>query len=159
MSLEARLETIRSGPVPPNEESAKFQVIAPILENLGWDPADGSEFLFEYSVGGKKGGRVDVALRAKPRGQQRLVALIEAKAPGSDLRQHVTQVLGYAFLEGVDVCVLTTGLEWWLFLPRESGDPMQRRFATLDLKSDSVERLVEDLNIFLGKSDLEVVFD
>ena len=154
MSLEARLEAIRSGPVPPNEESAKFQVIRPILEHLGWDSTNGSEFLLEYPVGGKKGGRVDIALRAKPGGRQRLVALLEAKAPGSDLRQHVTQVLGYAFLEGVDICVLTTGLEWWLFLPREPGDPIQRRFATLDLKSDSAERLVEDLNAFLGKEAL-----
>ena len=154
MSLEERLETIRSGPVPPNEESAKIQVIIPILKNLGWDSTDGSEFLLEHPVGGTKGGRVDIALRAKPGGRQRLVALIEAKAPRADLRQHLTQVLGYAFFEGVDVCVLTTGLEWWLFLPRESGDPIQRRFATLDLESDSVERLVEDLNAFLGKEAL-----
>lgn len=154
MSLQARLETIRSGPVPPNEESAKFQVIRPILENLGWDSTDGSEFLLEHPVGGTKGGRVDIALRAKPGAQQRIVALIEAKAPNADLSQHVTQVLGYAFYEGVDICVLTTGMKWWLFLPRESGDPIQRRFATLDLKTDSVERLVEDLTAFLGKEAL-----
>ena len=154
MSLEERLEKIRSGPVPQNEESAKFQVIAPILENLGWDQTDGSEFLLEYAVGGTKGGRVDIALRANTRGQNRLVALIEAKVPGSDLKRHVAQVLGYAFHEGVDICVLTTGLEWWLFLPRESGEPIQRRFATLDMRSDSVERLAEDLRAFLDKEAL-----
>ena len=59
MSLEERLDAIRSSPVPPNEESAKFQAIRPILECLGWDSTDGSEFLFEYSVGGKQGGRVE----------------------------------------------------------------------------------------------------
>ena len=80
--------------------------------------------------------------------------LIEAKAPGSDLKQHVAQVLGYAFHEGVDICVLTTGLEWWLFLPRESGEPIKRRFATLDMQSDSVERLAEDLRAFLDKEAL-----
>lgn len=154
MSLEERLETVRSAPAPANEESAKFQVIRPILENLGWDSTDGSEFLLEHPVGGTKGGRVDIALRAKPGGRRRLVALLEAKAPGSDLGQHVTQVLGYAFHEGVDICVLTTGMKWWFFLPREPGDPIQRRFATLDLKSDSVERLVEDLNAFLSKEAL-----
>ena len=154
MSLEERLEKIRSRPVPSNEESAKFQLIAPILENLGWDQTDGSEFLLEYAVGGNKGGRVDIALRATTRGHNRLVALIEAKAPGADLRQHVAQVLGYAFHEGVDICVLTTGLEWWLFLPREPGEPIQRRFATLDMKHDSVERLAEDLRAFLGREAL-----
>ena len=154
MSLEERLEKVRSGPVPQNEESAKFQVIAPILENLGWDPADGSEFLLEYSVGGTKGGRVDIALRANTRGHDRLYALVEAKAPGSDLKRHVAQVLGYAFHEGVDICVLTTGLEWWLFLPREPGDPMQRRFAVMDMKCDPVERIVEDLRAFLHREAL-----
>ena len=108
----------------------------------------------EYPVGGTKGGRVDIALRANTRGQNRLVALVEAKAPGSDLKRHVAQVLGYAFHEGVDICVLTTGLEWWLFLPRESGEPIKRRFATLNMQSDSVERLAEDLRAFLDKEAL-----
>ncbi|MCY3851755.1 MAG: hypothetical protein OXF75_13295 [Acidimicrobiaceae bacterium] len=154
MSLEEHLERIRSRTVPPNEESAKFQIIAPILESLGWSPSDGSEFLLEYPVGGKRGGRVDIALRSIARGQSRLLALIEAKAPGSDLSQHVGQVLGYAFHEGVDVCVLTTGLEWQLFLPRESGEPMQRRFAVLDLLNDPAEQVAEDLRAFLTKEAL-----
>ncbi|MCY3962290.1 MAG: hypothetical protein OXG34_11615 [bacterium] len=41
MSLKETLERIRSSPGPNNEESAKFQVIAPILHALGWDPTDG----------------------------------------------------------------------------------------------------------------------
>ncbi|MDE0606142.1 MAG: hypothetical protein OXH78_03190 [Acidimicrobiaceae bacterium] len=83
-----------------------------------------------------------------------MLTLIEAKAPGADLRSHVTQVLGYAFHDGVDICVLTTGLEWWLFLPREKNEPMERRFAVLDLLNDSVERLAEDLRAFLHKVKL-----
>lgn len=150
VSLEECLEKIRSGPVPKNEESAKFQLIAPVLRSLDWNPEDGSEFLLEHPVGGKEGGRVDIALRSG----DRLVALIEAKAPGADLRSHVTQVLGYAFHDGVDICVLTTGLEWWLFLPREKNEPMERRFAVLDLLNDSVERLAEDLRAFLHKDKL-----
>lgn len=150
MSLEECLEKIRSGPVPQNEESAKFQLIAPVLRSLGWNPDDGSEFLLEHSVGGKGGGRVDIALHS---GDQS-VALIEAKKPRVDLDSHVTQVLGYAFHEGVDICVLTTGLEWWLFLPREKGKPKKRRFAELDLLNDPVEQLVEDLSEFLHKEKL-----
>ena len=150
MSLEECLEQIRSGQVPRNEESAKFQVIAPVLRSLDWNPEDGSEFLLEHSVGGKGGGRVDIALRS----DGRVVALIEAKAPHADLNGHVTQVLNYAFHEGVDICVLTTGLEWWLFLPREAGEPMRRRFAVLDLINDPVERIAEDLRAFLHKETL-----
>lgn len=150
MSLEKRLERIQSAPVPPNEESVKFQIIAPILKNLGWDPSDGSEVLLEHPVGGKKGGRVDIALR----GADHLAALIEAKGSRVDLRPHVPQVLGYAFHEGVDICVLTNGLEWWLFLPREKGKPTKRRFAVLDLTNGSVEGLAEDLRAYLHKDRL-----
>ena len=150
MSLQERLETIRSAPAPQNEESAKFQILAPILQSLGWDPY-GSEVLYELSVGGKgSGGRADIALKASGR----VVALIEAKAPGADLRSHVGQVLGYAFHEGVDICVLTTGLEWWLYLPRESGPPSERRFAVLRVADDPVEQLLEDFDAFLSRETL-----
>lgn len=76
MSLKATLERIRSSHGPNNEESAKFQVIAPILHALGWDTSDGEQVMFEHSVGGKKGGRVDIALRQGGS----VLALIEAKA-------------------------------------------------------------------------------
>ena len=122
----------------------------PILQSLGWDPY-GAEVLYEHSVGGKGGGgRVDIALRSSGR----IVALIEAKTPGADLNSHISQVLGYAFHEGVDVCVLTTGLEWWLYLPRESGQPSERRFAILKVTEDPVEQLLEDFNAFLSKEAL-----
>ena len=149
MLLQERLETIRSSPVPKDEESAKFKILAPILQSLGWDPY-GPEVLYEHPVGGKGGGRVDLALRSSGR----IVALIEAKAPGSDLNSHVGQVLRYAFHEGVDVCVLTTGLEWWLYLPRESGPPSERRFAVLTVTEDPVEQLLEDFAAFLSKEML-----
>ena len=150
MSLQERLETIRLSPAPQNEESAKFQILAPILQSLGWDPY-GPEVLYELSVGGKgSGGRADIALKSSGR----VVALIEAKAPGADLRSHVGQVLGYAFHEGVDICVLTTGLEWWLYLPRESGPPSERRFAVLKIREDPVEQLLEDFNAFLSRETL-----
>ena len=151
MSLQERLKTIRSSPVPQNEESAKFQILAPILQSLGWDPY-GPEVLYEHTVGGKGGGgRVDIALKSSGR----VVALIEAKTPGADLSSHIGQVLGYAFHEGVDICVLTTGLEWWLYLPRESGPPSERRFAVLNVTDDPVEQLLEDFNAFLSKETLD----
>ncbi|WP_419929413.1 hypothetical protein [Candidatus Poriferisocius sp.] len=149
MSLHERLEKIRSLPVPQNEESAKFQILAPVLQDLGWDPY-GPEVLFEHPVGGKGSGRVDIALKRSGR----IYAMIEAKAPNSNLSNHVTQVLGYAFHEGVDICVLTTGLEWWLYLPRESGDPAKRRFSVLHLMNDPIDRLSDDLEVFLSKEAL-----
>ena len=147
MPLNDRIERIRTLPEPPNEESAKAQVISPILNELGWRTDDPSRVFFEYTVGGK---RVDIALKDGDRS----VAFIEAKAPGQKLAGHVKQLLGYAFEEGVDVCVLTTGLEWWFFLPREKGPPTERRFLTLDLHEGSVEETVVLLQRFLGRSEL-----
>ncbi len=149
MALRETLETIRSVPDPKDEENAKFQIIAPILGDLGWNPAR-QEILCEYPVGGKAKGWVDIALI----GPNRLVALIEAKAPKENLAGHVEQVLGYAFFEGVDICVLTNGLEWWLYLPREDGPPDERRFTTLLIKRDSIGHLADDFETFLGKDNL-----
>ena len=150
MPLRATLEKIRSDPAPTNEETAKFRILAPILAELGWDPA-GREVLWEYPVGGRKsGGKADIALTAN----DSIRAIIEAKAPGTDLAQHIEQVLNYAFFEGVDICVLTDGLTWWLYLPREQGLPPKRRFAVLRLDKDPVDQLDDDLNTFLSRPSL-----
>lgn len=150
MSLRETIETIRSHPTPPNEETAKVQILVPILRDLGWDPF-GPEVRWEYSVGEtKSGGRVDIALTADGRTR----ALIEAKAPGANLDNHVKQVLGYAFEDGVDICVLSDGLQWRLYLPREKGPPRERVFADLSIDKDPVDRLDDDLNTFLGREQL-----
>ena len=149
MSLRETLEKIRSAPAPQNEETAKFQIIAPILSSLGWNPF-GPHVKYEHPVGGK-GGRVDMAL-AGP--DDHLVAMIEAKRPGADLNKYVAQVLGYAFHDGVDICFLTTGLAWWLYLPREGGRPSQRRFATLMISEDPIEQLARNFRTFLGRDSL-----
>lgn len=147
MPLRETLETIRNGPTPGNEESAKMWIMAPILQDLGWQPFD---IQWEYKVGRSK-GRVDAALM----GEKGAAAFIEAKAPGSRLDDHVEQVLGYAFQEGANICALTTGLEWWLYLPAETGYNFdERRFAELRLKDDPVEQLATDFAAFLGKEPL-----
>ena len=63
-------------------------------------------------------------------------------------------MLSYAFHEGVDICVLTTGLEWWFYLPREKGPPPERRFATLDLRSGSAAEIAALLDKYFGRSAL-----
>ncbi len=148
--LRETLNKIRSAPTPASEEVAKIQMVLPILSALGWDTSDWQQVRYEYAVGGKGGGKVDIALD----GTQDIVALIEAKSPGQDLKKHVDQVIQYAFHEGVDICVLTTGLEWWLYLPREKGPPEKRLFLTLEIREDRIEQLTDDLTTFLGKKNL-----
>ncbi len=114
--------------------------------------SDPRQVSYERPVGdNKSGGRVDIALN----GSGRVLALIEAKAPSTDLSRHVGQVLNYAFHEGVDICVLTTGLEWWLYLPREQGPPEQRCFTVLSISKDPLRELADDLETFLSKYALE----
>ena len=64
------------------------------------------------------------------------------------------QVLGYAFYEGINICVLTNGPEWRIYLPKEDGPPEERCFANLNLLNGPIERLAEDLEAFLGKENL-----
>lgn len=119
-----------------NEADTKAALITPILSELGWRGLQ--RIRSEYAVDQGR-MRLDYALigsGTKP------VALIEAKAPRENLESHVAQVLGYAFHEGVDLCVLTTGILWWFFLPREKGNPAERRFAELNLASDDVTEVV-----------------
>ena len=150
MALRERLEQIRSNPVPDNEEAAKIRILVPVLAELSWDPS-GQEVLWEHPVGGKRtGGKADIALKA----EGRIWAIIEAKAPGANLDQHVEQVLGYAFYEGVDICALSDGLQWWLYLPRETGSHEERRFAILDLAEDPVDQVCNDLSAFLSRESL-----
>ncbi len=154
MALRERLERIRNdGGVPVNEETTKFQIIVPILNDLGWDVYKNKgtgEVRFEHPVGGaKEGGRVDIALMGE---RGRCECFVEAKKPGVNLDDHVAQLLRYAFHDGVTVCVLTDGLEWRLYLPREAGPPVDRLFARLRLQEDPIEQITDDLETFLSRS-------
>ena len=84
----------------------------------------------------------------------RIVAFIEAKAPSVDLDRHIGQVVKYAFVEGVDICVLTNGMKWLLYLPMHRGPFEERLFATLQTKQDPLEQLQSDLEAFLSKANL-----
>ena len=161
MGLRETVERIAAMPRPPaNEEAAKIRVLVPILAELGWDVhdhRDTGEVLWEHPIGPGSGagqkGRADIAL-AKTGHGHRLLCLIEAKSPKEDLTKHVDQLMGYAFHEGVDICVLTNGLEWWLYLPREPGPAASRRFAMLRLSSSSHQQVADDLEEYMGKTNL-----
>ena len=151
MALREVLVRARSFPGGGSEEGAKVQLVLPVLRALGWDDTDFNQVQFEYPVETRSRGRVDIALRAPRRGN---VALIEVKAVDKKLNDFVAQVLEYAFHDGVDICVLTTGLIWWLYLPREKGAPSERRFAILDVKQGSLDQLVDDFETYLSRREL-----
>ena len=106
MTVRERLASVRQRPAPANEEATKFQIIVPVLDDLGWDAYNvrgTDEVRFEHPVGSNRaGGRVDIALIGI---RDQCACLVEAKAPGTNFDDHVGQLLGYAFHEGVTLCV------------------------------------------------------
>ncbi len=145
MVLKGTLARISNMTTPTNEQATITQIIVPVLIDLGWNVDTISR---EHWVGGRKeGGKVDIALMKG----NRCVCIVEAKRPGVNLMDHVDQVLRYAFYEGVTFCVLTDGLEWRFYLPREEGRPEEREFAVLRLKDNPIEQSENDLRRFLSR--------
>ncbi|MCY3567657.1 MAG: type I restriction endonuclease, partial [Chloroflexi bacterium] len=111
-----------------SEDDVIRELIEPILAELGWNGV--SRLRRERSVEVHRQMRMDYALLGadgKP------LAVIEAKRPREILAKHTDQVLKYAELEDVEICALTNGVYWWLYLTRGPGDFEERRFASLDM--------------------------
>ena len=133
-----------------DEAGIRTQVIDRILERLGWEIFDDSEFVREFAV---PGGKVDYALLVNRSPK----VFIEAKRPSEDLRHHEDQLVTYSAKRGVRLAVLTNGLNWWLYLPLKEGDFRQRRFCELDVSkldsSETCDLLIKFLareNVFSG---------
>lgn len=154
MTLKETLERISKMDAPKDEESTKMQIIQPVLRALGWDVDNSNgtyEVEYQYPVSKLKGaGKVDIALMGE-HGQ--CVCLVEAKSTGVNLDHGVIQLINYGASNASDtIGVLTNGLEWRLYLPREEGSPEDRQFARLRLLEGSVEQIADDLEKFLSRS-------
>lgn len=140
-------EVTRNDKLGQSETATRLWAVDPILEDLGWRLRDPDEVVPEYPV---RGGIVDYCLRSNGRN----LVLLEAKRAGSDLTGHQEQLLGYAFAEHAPLAALTDGIQWWLYLPRADGDWEQRRFFSLDLRSQEASQAAEHLERFLGKDSV-----
>lgn len=137
---------IRDGADRANEQNTKNWCILPILQTLGWA---GPERLTSEGPLGQEGVRPDYALLGP---QREPLALIEAKTLQRKLNdKDVKQVLDYCDrLDQVYLCALTNGAQWWLYLPREGGDPVEKCFSALDLQEDDIGSLVTVFESCLG---------
>lgn len=161
MSLREVIERIQKLDEPPNEEATKFQIVLPILQELGWDFTNPAQVQPEYTIpstdGDNRKGRVDVALMESPKGNRIPfpVALIEIKAPGANIESTIGQMLRYAFDSSAAIFALTNGLIWWLYLPHETQfNAQERRFAELDLRNDRLQKLIDEFTAYLARSEL-----
>ena len=107
-TLKARLQTHRQV-LQANETRTRMALIDPLLQALGWDPADPALVLAEYDL---RGNRADYALLG---GTGEPVAFVEAKRLGESLASHRMQIVNYANLSGVPYAGLTDGNQWELY--------------------------------------------
>lgn len=148
--LKTRIKKIRgfNDILSFGETQAKRSIIEPICDSLDWDTSDPDEVRLEYST--SSGGRIDYALlnNKKP------IILLEAKKPAESLDNHGEQVLRYAFDIGAPLAVLTNGIEWWLYLPREDGHWEERKFYTIDILAQEIDSVCDRLIEFLDKDNV-----
>ena len=150
MALREEVEGVRAAIAKgdadgASEQEAKAWFITPIVEALGWRGRD--RVRLDYSPNPEH-MQMDYALRGP---DETIVALIEATAPGQDLGGRVTQTLNDAFRAGIPLCVLTTGVNWWLYLLLDERSALlDRYFAKLDVRTDPLEALEDCLTSCLG---------
>ena len=89
--------------------AARPTLINPLLQALGWDPADPSLVALEYRAGV---GWADYALKGPG---NRSAAVIEAKRLGTFVENHLDQAVGYCIQEGIAYAGVTDGNHWQLY--------------------------------------------
>ena len=147
--LEKASGTLRSG-VLKTEAQVRAAVISPILQALGWDPADPDQWRVEWPVKFDVGvGYVDDALFG-PGGTA--LVFVEAKRPGNLDPDAEEQLFRYAANKGVPILVLTDGDIWDLYLSMAADERSKRRFAHLTLtKSNDLTAIATDLQRYLSR--------
>jgi hypothetical protein len=127
-----------------NEAAVSHGILIPVLQALGWDPAEPDQIMPEYSSGR---GRVDFALCTGP---QRAAVFIEVKGVGRSLDGD-RQLFEYAFHQGVPLCILTDGREWSFYLPSGQGSYEDRRVYRLQMDERTAGESQEVLTRYLAR--------
>ena len=132
----------------PNEAAVSHGILMPLLQALGWDPAEPDQVMPEFTSGR---GRVDFALCSAP---ARPSVFIEVKGVGRSLEGD-RQPFEYAFHEGVPLCVLTDGREWSFYLPSGQGTYEDRRVYRLQIDDRSPEDSESVLRRYLNRDRIK----
>ena len=91
------------------EARTRTTLINPLLQALGWDPADPGLVALEYRAGV---GWADYALKGPG---NRSAVVIEAKRLGTFVENHLDQAVGYCIQEGIAYAGVTDGNHWQLY--------------------------------------------
>lgn len=133
-------------------ESDTIRVLVnPMLEAMGWDPSDVSEFRSEYRHTSSD-NPVDCALfiSGKP------VLFVESKPLNADLseRKWMVQTINYANTAGVQWCVLTNGAEWRIYKTHHEADVEEKLFKSLILKGQQEACEIAGFLNLLGRNNM-----
>lgn len=139
-----------------NEEHVRLSLVARILNDLGWDLWNPSEFNTEFiAVPSEDNTRVDVALFTIPYAP---TVYIEVKAVGKlhgDISSIEQQLRDYNRNNTAVFSVMTDGRKWRFYYSQTGGEFSQKCFKTLDLIDDDVEELEFAFQSFLSKVELD----
>ncbi|MEI6815652.1 MAG: type I restriction endonuclease [Bacteroidota bacterium] len=115
-----------------NEQAVREQLIAPILNKLGWDTTD-PDYI-------KHNNRIEKDIpdyTLYKNGE--LVTFIEAKKITQSLNNDISQLARYCTNKGVEYGIITNGLIWILFKSFEKGkEILDRKVWEIDLSKDSL---------------------
>lgn len=119
-----------------NETLTRYALIDPLLAALGWDTADPSVVVPEFSP---EKGRADYALFARPDGgSPKPDVIVEAKKLDEDLREAASQALGYSMHDGFEYFVVTDGNKWQLYKTLHPGDINAKRLVSFELHDSAM---------------------
>ena len=128
-----------------NEAQAREWLIRPILDLLGWGRR---EIIPEYGVETQK---VDYALQINDENK----LFIETKRPKKNLENYQKQLLEYCFREGVELAILTNGIEWWFYLPLKKGAWNDRKSYTINILEHEIEDIDDKFDLLLSRQNVE----
>jgi len=147
-SISNLINTLKTTDISKIDEAKlKQSTILRLFSYLGWNIFDHTEVTPEFSIENKK---VDYALMVKKTPK----VIVEVKRPGENLGNHQSQLLNYAFLQGIPLAILTNGLTWWFYLPLLPEKWDQKKYDSIDIIRDDTEPIVKKIIDYLSKSNI-----
>lgn len=149
MELEARLESLadkvrKHSEVLQTEEAAKFALVNPLIQALGYDLSNPSEVVPEFTCdfGGKKGEKVDYALKIG----DSIAILIECKPSTAELSlKHASQLCRYFSASDAKFAILTNGVIYKFYSDLDAANRMDNtpflEIDILNLRKDDIRGL------------------
>lgn len=134
-----------------DEATTKQIIIIRILSLLGWSIFDINDIKPEYPVDPQNTNeKVDYALAQNSDN----MVFLEAKAVSVDLETWEERFCYYCYKNNVVLGVLTNGVSWWFYLPREKGSWYERKFFSINLNQQEVDSIATKFIDFLSKENV-----